>query len=159
MEKINWINGQSGGTPLSAENLNLMQDNAENAINEVATTLEQLKTYVHEIEVLSATDFFESQNVTVTDCYIYKIGRLINIQRLSFTPKTVGETDLIAGTVKEEYRPLSGKSIRLGYQHNSNEYVSARAFINEDGTLTYNFSTSGSTGGYIYNTTYVCKGE
>ena len=46
MEKINWINGQSGGTPLSAENLNLMQDNAENAINEVATNIEQLKTDV-----------------------------------------------------------------------------------------------------------------
>ena len=46
MEKINWINGQSGGTPLSAENLNLMQDNAENAINEVATNIEQLTTDV-----------------------------------------------------------------------------------------------------------------
>lgn len=33
MEKINWINGQAGGTPLSAENLNLMQDNIENAID------------------------------------------------------------------------------------------------------------------------------
>lgn len=35
MDKINWINGQAGGTPLSAENLNQMQDNIENAINEV----------------------------------------------------------------------------------------------------------------------------
>lgn len=35
MEKINWINGQAGGTPLSAENLNQMQDNIENAIGEV----------------------------------------------------------------------------------------------------------------------------
>ena len=34
MEKINWINGQAGGTPLSAENLNQMQDNIEKAINE-----------------------------------------------------------------------------------------------------------------------------
>lgn len=34
MEKINWINGQAGGTPLSAENLNQMQDNIEEAINE-----------------------------------------------------------------------------------------------------------------------------
>jgi len=33
MEKINWINGQAGGTPLSAENLNQMQDNIENAFN------------------------------------------------------------------------------------------------------------------------------
>ncbi|MBQ3415934.1 MAG: hypothetical protein IJH39_11515 [Clostridia bacterium] len=35
MEKINWINGQAGGTPLSAENLNQMQDNIEEAIDEV----------------------------------------------------------------------------------------------------------------------------
>lgn len=32
MEKINWINGQAGGTPLSAENLNQMQDNIEKEI-------------------------------------------------------------------------------------------------------------------------------
>ena len=35
MNKINWINGQAGGTPLSAENLNQMQDNIEEAINDV----------------------------------------------------------------------------------------------------------------------------
>lgn len=34
MNKINWINGQAGGTPLSAENLNQMQDNIEDAIDE-----------------------------------------------------------------------------------------------------------------------------
>ena len=34
MKKINWINGQAGGTPLSAENLNLLQDNIEEAIEE-----------------------------------------------------------------------------------------------------------------------------
>lgn len=35
MEKINWINGQAGGTPLSAENLNQMQDNIEDAIEDL----------------------------------------------------------------------------------------------------------------------------
>lgn len=35
MNKINWINGQAGGTPLSAENLNQMQDNIEDAIDDV----------------------------------------------------------------------------------------------------------------------------
>lgn len=40
MDKINWINGQAGGTPLSAENLNLMQDNIEDAIDEVEETTE-----------------------------------------------------------------------------------------------------------------------
>jgi len=34
MQKINWINGQAGGTPLSAENLNLMQTYIEEAIGE-----------------------------------------------------------------------------------------------------------------------------
>ena len=34
MDKINWINGQAGGTPLSAENLNQMQDNVENEFGE-----------------------------------------------------------------------------------------------------------------------------
>lgn len=35
MQKIDWINGQAGGTPLSAENLNLMQTYIENAINNI----------------------------------------------------------------------------------------------------------------------------
>ena len=35
-----------GTTPLSASNMNAIQDNAEEAIDEVATTLEQLKTDV-----------------------------------------------------------------------------------------------------------------
>ena len=40
MTKINWINGQAGGTPLSAENLNQMQDNIEEAFLEF-TVLEE----------------------------------------------------------------------------------------------------------------------
>lgn len=45
MNKINWINGQAGGTPLSAENLNQMQDNIEDAIDEVESVLnEKIKT-------------------------------------------------------------------------------------------------------------------
>ena len=52
MEKINWINGQAGGTPLSAENLNRMQDNIEEAINEVddklnySTTEKRIGTWI-----------------------------------------------------------------------------------------------------------------
>lgn len=45
MDKINWINGQAGGTPLSAENLNLMQDNIEDAIDNVAETMEGITLY------------------------------------------------------------------------------------------------------------------
>ncbi len=56
MEKINWINGQSGGTPISAENLNLMQDNAEEAIKEVTANLEQLKIDVTNSNVYSTEE-------------------------------------------------------------------------------------------------------
>lgn len=37
MDKINFQNHKSGGTPVNAANLNQMQDNIENAINEVST--------------------------------------------------------------------------------------------------------------------------
>ena len=69
MEKINWINGQSGGTPLSAENLNLMQDNAENAINEVATNIEQLKADLEPV-ILWEGDLGEAgKSATLIDDY------------------------------------------------------------------------------------------
>lgn len=45
MEKINWINGQAGGTPLSAENLNQMQDNIEDAISELDKKNEGITLY------------------------------------------------------------------------------------------------------------------
>lgn len=45
MDKINWINGQAGGTPLSAENLNLMQDNIEDAIDDSQTLIEGTTLY------------------------------------------------------------------------------------------------------------------
>ena len=48
MNKINWINGQAGGTPLSAENLNQMQDNIEDAIEEVRDELSPSTTYTTE---------------------------------------------------------------------------------------------------------------
>lgn len=40
MEKINFKNkGEPGAIPASAENLNLMQDNTENAINEIKPSI------------------------------------------------------------------------------------------------------------------------
>ena len=38
MGKFNWINGQAGGTPLSAENLNQMQDNLLELVFPVGST-------------------------------------------------------------------------------------------------------------------------
>ena len=63
MEKINWINGQSGGTPISAENLNLMQDNAEEAIDEVTT-------YKYKLTITADKT---AEEEIVIPCY-YKVG-------------------------------------------------------------------------------------
>lgn len=38
MGKFNWINGQAGGTPLSAENLNQMQDNLLQLVFPIGST-------------------------------------------------------------------------------------------------------------------------
>ena len=38
MGKYNWIDGQAGGTPLSAENLNQMQDNLLQLVFPVGST-------------------------------------------------------------------------------------------------------------------------
>lgn len=38
MSKFNWINGQAGGTPLSAENLNQMQDNLLQLVFPIGST-------------------------------------------------------------------------------------------------------------------------
>ena len=71
MNKINWINGQAGGTPLSAENLNQMQDNIEDAIDEVQSIAEKI--------------IKESGNTTVDGKIIYYIkfddGTLIQYGR------------------------------------------------------------------------------
>lgn len=62
MDKINWINGQAGGTPLSAENLNLMQENIENAINAVQTIMEG--TILYDNSTGTTGDVTLSQSIT-----------------------------------------------------------------------------------------------
>ena len=70
MNKIVWINGQAGGTPLSAENLNQMEDNIEDAIDDV-------QTYAQSI-VESGTN--------VNGKYIkYKDGTMVCTKKVSLT--------------------------------------------------------------------------
>lgn len=68
MDKINWINGQAGGTPLSAENLNLMEDNIEDAIEQVQDNLDEKGT----AEVLATLNTGTTATVTVSDLSQYR---------------------------------------------------------------------------------------
>ena len=63
MNKINWINGQAGGTPLSAENLNQMQDNIEDAINNLDKTSSTLINWTNFTES-GAIEYTLNDNVT-----------------------------------------------------------------------------------------------
>lgn len=58
--RVNWRNGQSGGTPLSADNLNTMDEGIKNNSEELSS----LNTRVSNIAI-SASDDGEG-NVTLT---------------------------------------------------------------------------------------------
>ena len=89
MNKINWINGQSGGTPLSAENLNLMQNNIEDAIPDVKTEEsvsnedtyacsyinDKLSTINNSLNISKNNIFTANSGFTIVNQYIYKQGK------------------------------------------------------------------------------------
>lgn len=90
MNKINWINGQAGGTPLSAENLNQMQDNIEDAIDDVdekfnySTEEKVVGTWIDGEplyrRVVTKTTTSDSDTIDITDIpfdYLKMDGRVI----------------------------------------------------------------------------------
>lgn len=107
MEKINWINGQAGGTPLSAENLNQMQDNIENAINESIKTkiitgqeaetnefIDEKKVYTRSYIITSIPDNSTIDcdlGFNMSDVTIWQIIGLIKNQLGNCFPLTSGD--------------------------------------------------------------------
>lgn len=110
MDKITWINGQAGGTPLSAENLNQMEDNIETAINDVQTYAEGI--------VESGTN--------VNGKYIkYKDGTMVCTKKVTFNNVNVNQQagslyhspDLSLGSFAEAFEstPIVNASIINSY--------------------------------------------
>lgn len=56
MQKIDWINGQAGGTPLSAENLNLMESYIESEFNNQAGDITDVSDELTKLETYSTTE-------------------------------------------------------------------------------------------------------
>lgn len=56
MQKIDWINGQAGGTPLSAENLNLMESYIESEFSNQAGDITDVSDELTKLETYSTTE-------------------------------------------------------------------------------------------------------
>ena len=148
--KKTWVDkGQTGATPLNATNLNNLEDRIA-----AADSLKQNKLTVEQI---SSSDFFESLNVTLTGFYVYKYGNIINIQRIAHSSVNF-TNEITVGTIKDKYLPYGGVSIRTSYQNDKTPNTPGKCFILANGYLQYTASGAGSTAGYIYNTSYICKG-
>lgn len=100
MEKINWINGQAGGTPLSAENLNQMQDNIEEAINEVDEKMQETVLYSNETGTtgnINLSDSVANYNYIEIQCrrtgFIYTSGKIYNANGKTIVLTSSNATD------------------------------------------------------------------
>ena len=147
---------------ISANSVAYKKDNKGITLDTELDNLESSKQDVLVVEKLSASDFFDTYNVSFLDFYVYKYGNIINIQRFSHTNVTVSASvSYEVGYIKEKYRPVSGKTMRIGFQNESNIAVPTRGYIDSDvGRITYGSTgTSYKTSGFIWNTTYICKGE
>ena len=100
MNKINWINGQAGGTPLSAENLNQMQDNIEEAINEVDEKMQGTVLYSNETGTIGNItlsysvanyDYIEIQGRRTA--FIYSSGKIYNANGKTIVLTSSNATD------------------------------------------------------------------
>ena len=92
MQKINFENKPSTVSPINATNLNALQDNVENAINELVSSLE-------------FKDYTSQKNCTLKSGKILKFGRLVIIQ-ITITPTITHEWSQIC-IIPEELYPLA----------------------------------------------------
>ena len=104
MEKIDFKNYPDESTPLSAENLNQLQTNTEEAINEVNENLTVGSGWID----LEFSSDFENYNGTASNNPKYrKIGNVIMLQGVATpvakTPADSSELELF--TIPEEIRP------------------------------------------------------
>lgn len=104
MERIDFKNYPDESTPLSAENLNQIQTNTEEAINEVNDNLTVGSGWVD----LEFSSDFENYNGTASNNPKYrKIGNVVMLQGIATpvakTPADSSELELF--TIPEEIRP------------------------------------------------------
>ena len=85
MDKIDFVNGRSGGSPINDTNLNLMQDNIERAINAVAMDVTDLDTAVSNI-VSKVSNAKTAEDVAQT------LGSLGQLEKINDLEASLAET-------------------------------------------------------------------
>ena len=138
MEKIDFKNYPDESTPLSAENLNQIQTNTEEAINEVNDNLTVGSSWVD----LEFSSDFENYNGTASNNPKYrKIGNVVMLQGIATpvakTPADSSELELF--TIPEEIRP-SKEFYQLCQGTGVNKWLLT---VNTNGSVT--FSRYGTT--------------
>ena len=132
MNKINWINGQAGGTPLSAENLNQMQDNIEDAIEEVDEKVEGTVLYNNATgttgnitlnDSVANYDYIEIQGKRGSN--YYSSGKLYNINGknvvLTTTFTTSGLMYIYSKNIQINGNSITNISSDLAYFNGTNQ--------------------------------------
>lgn len=138
MEKIDFKNYPDESTPLSAENLNQLQTNTEEAINEVNENLTVGSGWID----LEFSSNFENYSGTASNNPKYRrIGKIVMLQGLATpvnkTPANSSQVELF--TIPEEIRP-SKEFYQLCQGTGNNKWLLT---IEKNGVVT--FSRYGTT--------------
>lgn len=110
-------------------------------------------------ELINPSDFFTSTNFNIESAYIYKIGNMINIQRLVFNNVPKKNTAQSVGVIKNKYRAKLSHTMRVPYS-TGGYTIDGIAFFNNSGTLEVEntITNTGAVGNvYIFNVTYLMK--
>lgn len=123
---------------------------------EIWNFVTQSKMMEESYKKIEAKDFFASTAYTPVDCFIYQVGNLINIVRLTFLNVPKKTSDILLGTINEKYRPVGKTPVRFLCSTGGN-LLDGISILNTNSQLYIsNTTTNTGTGGvYFFNTTYV----
>lgn len=117
MNKITFKNGESGGTPINATNLNQMQTNIENGIS---TAVER--------NILTAKLITDNQTMTTTESQIYfnshsKIGTKLSFSNNAIKIGAGVSQILVSGVISVYWNSVITNDAVLKIQKNTSEVI------------------------------------
>lgn len=131
MNKINFKNLPDTTTPLSAENLNLLQDNVEDAIPTLDSTVSTSST--NGVENQAITNYVNSKTTSTGwqqvgansyDTKYNKTGNVVSIQCYSPSNATItGYSQTVVGVLPSALKPAMNIRSGVYARGNSNVYV------------------------------------
>ena len=106
MQKINFENKPSTVSPINATNLNALQDNVENAINEISEKSEWITL---------SSDY---------QCFYRKVGKVVELNMIASSKSLEFGKNIVLGTLNEGFRP--SKRIRSFVYNRSSSVATPR---------------------------------